>query len=1526
MAAARAQMTPESAAQLLRQLVAEDLRAMVAEAKKKHPPVKDACEQALAKLADLAGNRAKQQTATLDAFLNDAEELWKPLVLACDFRNPRLSAISVGAIQKLISRALIPGDSVGTIVQCLVKLGADVDEAVQLRVLNCLMTLFSSDSGYDMSVVLLRDVMSLGFSMHLSRNAVVQSTAAATINQVALAQFDRLAVSLPPQPPGEASPPPSPPQSPSCRIAQDKLSGVAACACLLFKDLCVLLAPPRSPGGQHMAMHLPTFKIAGETPKVFILDVLYGIVQDHHRVIAAHPQLLPLVTEDLSAVLLHAMQAASDLPTVVRVHRVATAALQRFPQHLHRQQEAMIASMIRVVEAPATPTWYQVVVLMCWRELAENYYYLKRLYGQAGNGRQEGALFADLVGAVCRLVQKFPPQAYCGISMTAERVSMGKLLAVKGDEDVLVKQGEGVVWAIDALVAVCKSLSKLVEIECRPLTDAEITNAVEQQPQKVAQHMLKATWQGVLAGCTHLLELCEDEETVEVTLRCFKQCCHSCGKVGLNAERDQFLRTMNRFTLPNSTPGSLTPKNVQVLRVLFDVANVLGGALGSSWGILLTNFQHLNAILSTSGCEQGSDLQLLRSLLAEVFGRTQHFEDAALLSMFHALCQLTDAAAPPPVYRDPQSPAARGGGGAAPSTFGLQRLAEISVTNITRLPLYWRPLRDHLARLVADPAANEALRKAVVDTVSQVLLAYLKKFRQPQAGSPARSDSPRAHPAIQRVPSMGSSPAVQGRASPLPGGAASEEFLAMQHQVVDVLRVLMASGKADVKVACLNLVFMALQRTGQDLRPESWRTILELLAASSADAGNVNVGWKSVEYIYFNFLQQLGGEELQSLITCVGRYAKQSALPDKTNMNLSAIQQGLLSIADFCSNHPSGSAAAHWNSLFAQLRDATADARPHVRNTAIHTLFTALVTHGNGLPTECWNPLFADVLLKVLDAVHSSAVAAEENGSEQVQAQKGVRVHHSRDTVAKQWHETRRTVLEGVARLIKVFYTTCAKSTEDFKNVLTQVAGHLAAACLHSATEVATVGLRCLQDLLVDVSVAAVEEDHPLVLWRTAWGAWEAIADAAGKGGEAAPQTQVVQALSEGLAEIYTSRNVAGNAAQLTKYLAAYNTVILPLLGKVLKAPAARDAMTFPSKIQTAVFKCISANPVPRENVQLRTDLLHLLNSSILPCPVVDACIKETQPAALGKLVGAGQTQLTARVLQLIHERYCDPGRKEAPEVCMAGFVSTVKAFQSVLLTRYIAVPRYQMHDEIVSTMTDVFTRTLPQYQAGSPDVLPAWDAILSMCEAYWRAADGAPPPPEEAAGKGDVCDAGVLGMLELLLLHAVRHNVPDVLRRAVEQLARCSAQREQRGTSSTALQSLFQLCNCPDGDEDALRIGRVALPVVAARCTQIVEEYIAEAAKGASEQRTQLHGKVVSVLDKLAGSKISPVLYDALPDAAGLRARCPAAFGARGLPVRMFPQLISLVGVGDAALTPPLTRVLALIAEAMGLAAPPPQ
>ena len=119
-----------------------EIKALLQESKRRHPNVKDAAEKALQRITSLP-NKNPSLTEIKD--MCASEDIWRPLILACDSKNPKIISMALGSLQRLITHNVVPQVSLINVVSCVSRIEWDkdntTDETLQLKLLQVFVVL-----------------------------------------------------------------------------------------------------------------------------------------------------------------------------------------------------------------------------------------------------------------------------------------------------------------------------------------------------------------------------------------------------------------------------------------------------------------------------------------------------------------------------------------------------------------------------------------------------------------------------------------------------------------------------------------------------------------------------------------------------------------------------------------------------------------------------------------------------------------------------------------------------------------------------------------------------------------------------------------------------------------------------------------------------------------------------------------------------------------------------------------------------------------------------------------------------------------------------------------------------------------------------------------------------------------------------------------------------------------------------------------------------------------------------------------
>ncbi|CAK7340899.1 unnamed protein product [Dovyalis caffra] len=556
----------------------------------------------------------------------------------------------------------------------------------------------------------------------------------------------------------------------------------------------------------------------------------------------------------------------------------------------------------------------------------------------------------------------------------------------------------------------------------------------------------------------------------------------------------------------------LTQKNVQALRTLFNVAHRLHNVLGPSWVLVLETLSALDrTIHSLHATTQDvsttvpklaressgySDFSILSSLNSQkLFESSALMHISAVKSLLSALCQLSHQC----------MLGASGGVGLAVSqkigsiTFSVEKMISILVNNLHRVQPLWDHVVGHFLELADN--SNQHLRNMALDALDQSICAVL--------GSEQFQDyMPSRHHVISHEMEAGNS-----------------ELKLLECSVISPLRVLYSSTQSiDVRARSLKILLHVLEvrivvdvyASEKDLVTLGFQNLrvimndglssipadclhvcVDVTGAYSAQKTELNISltaigllWTTTDFVAKGLLHgpaegkktrrqgeanapcKPSGEAKEVLLSAslhsgfhdehsvmkqmIGDLGetRSSGLPDKANdraPTINIIDRDKLLF-----------------SVFSLLQTLGADDRPEVRNAAVRTLFQTLGSHGQKLSKSMWEDCLWNYVFPAVDrASHMAATSSKDEWQGKELGTRGGKavhmlIHHSRNTVQKQWDETLVLVLGGIARLLRSFFPFLS-NLSNFWSGWESLLLLLRNSILNGSKEVAIAAINCLQ-------------------------------------------------------------------------------------------------------------------------------------------------------------------------------------------------------------------------------------------------------------------------------------------------------------------------------------------------------------------------------------------------------------------------------------------------------------------------------
>lgn len=1199
-----------------------DLRALSAEARRRYPAVKDGAEHGILKLRSLSSPTE----------IAHNEDILRIFLMACEVRNVKLSVIGLSCLQKLISHDAVAPSALKEILSTLKDHAEMADESVQLKTLQTILIIYQSrlhpENEDNMA-------QGLGICLRLLENNrssdSVRNTAAATFRQAVALVFDHMvcAESLPlgkfgsggyisrtSSVTGDINRNINRSESleyefisgrPS--LMRETLTKAAKLGLRLLEDLTALAA-----GGSAIWLRVNSIQ------RTFALDILEFVLSNYvvvFRTLVSYEQVL---RHQICSLLMTSLRTNAEVegeagePSFRRlVLRSVAHIIRLYSSSLITECEVFLSMLVKVTSLDL-PLWHRILVLEILRGFCVEARTLRILFQNFDMHPKNTNVVEGMVKALARVVSSLQVQETSEESLTAVAgmfSSKAKGIEWSLDNDasnaavLVASEAHAITLAVEGLLGVVFTVATLTD-EAVDVGELESPRCDSDPPAKctgktavLCISMVDSLWLTILDALSLILSRSQGEAIVLEILKGYQAFTQACGVLRAIEPLNSFLASLCKFTIniPSEverrsnalqSPGSrrseplvdqrdsivLTPKNVQALRTLFNIAHRLHNVLGPSWVLVLETLAALDRAihsphaatqevsatvpkLTRESSGQYSDLSVLSSLNSQLFESSALMHISAVKSLLCALCELSHQCIPGTSSVFGQASNQKVGS----ISFSVERMISILVNNLHRVEPLWDQVVTYFLELTN--SSNQHLRNMALDALDQSICAVLGSDRF-QEYIPSK-----AHSASHDMETINS------------------ELRSLECAVISPLRVLYFSSQiTDGRVGALKILLHVLERHGEKLH-YSWPDILEMLrcVADASEKDLVTLGFQSLRVIMNDGLSTIPADCLHVCIDVTGAYSAQ-----KTELNISLTAIGLLwTTTDFIAKGLLHGPAEETEimdmsstpkqmdgerkeektlnfadkfddqsplmnrvnrdrllfSVFSLLQKLGADERPEVRNSAIRTLFQTLGGHGQKLSKSMWEDCLWNYVFPILDrASHMAETSSKDEWQGKELGTRGGKavhmlIHHSRNTAQKQWDETLVLVLGGIARLLRSFFPFL-RSLSNFSTGWESLLLFVKNSILNGSKEVALAAINCLQ---TTVNSHSSKGNLPMPYLQSVLDVYETVLQKSPNYSDNAA-SKVKQEILHGLGELYVQAQMMFDDGTYTQLLAIIRLVV----------------------------------------------------------------------------------------------------------------------------------------------------------------------------------------------------------------------------------------------------------------------------------------------------------------------------------------------------------------------------------------------
>ncbi|KAL2140535.1 hypothetical protein VTI28DRAFT_3653 [Corynascus sepedonium] len=338
------------------QLLASELANLIQESKRKHNDLRQAAEKSLEELKSLRASNEVQTSEELAQRLNFVN----PFIIACGTKNVKFTGIAIVCLQRLIVSRALPRARLSQVLEALQQAtSAGLD--VQLKILQALPALLSNYSA-DVKGDLLVTALNVCFILQSSKNAIVNNTSAATLQQLVVSVFDKVVAE---DKSGAEQPTVGEVPGNDGNVA---LQAAAMDAYRVFNDICLLTEGQR-----------PEYLRVSSLVQTFGLELIESVLTNHAAIFTAHTEQANILRMRVMPFIASALRGRPNFATSVRLARILYTLLRRHLAILPTESGDALEILTHLLDQDTT-VWKRALCMEVFRGIFAEHALLRRIF------------------------------------------------------------------------------------------------------------------------------------------------------------------------------------------------------------------------------------------------------------------------------------------------------------------------------------------------------------------------------------------------------------------------------------------------------------------------------------------------------------------------------------------------------------------------------------------------------------------------------------------------------------------------------------------------------------------------------------------------------------------------------------------------------------------------------------------------------------------------------------------------------------------------------------------------------------------------------------------------------------------------------------------------------------------------------------------------------------------------------------------------------------------------------------------
>ena len=583
-------------------------------------------------------------------------------------------------------------------------------------------------------------------------------------------------------------------------------------------------------------------------------------------------------------------------------------------------------------------------------------------------------------------------------------------------------------------------------------------------------------------SCSSLLNRVNDPTLTRRSLGILSELILTNAFLNLSQDSTKIISHMCKFVYSGGNiNNSISWKNIQAFVKVVQLTNILANSW-SDWDMIIETFNHLHSIILDNHKNYDEILHIFEIdkilIVIERFKFISLFlSDESLVKLMTSLLTYSmnslflDSQNSNPVddIKNRKENISTG--------LSFKIIIEIAKLNLHRISLIWQMVTSFLKLVVSNTNADSG--KISICATFELITTYLLYLKSPKVPPENLTYFDEIEMSIHRDMSSLNDDVIFNFLLPsfesafYPKHFMKESFidrytkskmvsssLLTQAELFSALITLSSIGSEDILIQIMNELFDLLQEDNK-ISSAGWKVIISLMSSVASSFSTVLSTEESNEYkVYLvdenisdsipyikwpkgvlskafsclkllvdDFLESFPLHIIKDIIICLSNFSAQTY---DINISLTSVEM-LWKVVDHIltpSNIDKSNVktSAVLDVMMSNLLTLSMDSRPEIRNCALNTLFSCIISNSDIFSSLQWKRFFEDIVFALFSqAEERSCIAMKSNETAIApELKKGIKmtIHHSRDTAHKQWSESRVLALKGFGRIVK----TCLNS------------------------------------------------------------------------------------------------------------------------------------------------------------------------------------------------------------------------------------------------------------------------------------------------------------------------------------------------------------------------------------------------------------------------------------------------------------------------------------------------------------------